>query len=59
MYDSGCETTIQVRTLEEARNILYWKQWRAAMQEEMDSLTSTETWVMADLPAAKRAVGCK
>ncbi|KXJ67887.1 hypothetical protein RP20_CCG008080 [Aedes albopictus] len=33
--------------------------WKAAMQEEYDSLMENGTWVLAELPAGRKAIGSK
>lgn len=33
--------------------------WKAAMQEEIESLTTNSTWSLTELPAGKRAIGSK
>jgi hypothetical protein len=33
--------------------------WKAAMTEEMDSITDNATWELADLPPVFRAIGLK
>jgi len=34
-------------------------QWREAMQREIQALETNETWVIEDMPANKKALGCK
>ncbi|KAM7499356.1 hypothetical protein LguiA_023770 [Lonicera macranthoides] len=33
--------------------------WKSAMDEEMKSLLKNDTWVLTELPAGKKKVGCK
>lgn len=33
--------------------------WCAAMREELEALRKNKTWELSDLPAGKKAVGCK
>ena len=35
------------------------KEWRLAMEAEMDALQKNETWELVDLPNGKKRVGCK
>lgn len=35
------------------------KEWKHAMNEEMDSLIKNKTWNLVSLPEGKRAIGCK
>ena len=35
------------------------KQWRIAMDEEMQSLHKNQTWKLVSLPKGKKAIGCK
>ncbi|KAJ4751619.1 Retroelement pol polyprotein-like [Rhynchospora pubera] len=35
------------------------KNWRDAMQNEIDALERNETWILEDLPPNKSAIGCK
>ena len=44
-------------TLFEASSDENWKQ--QAMNKEMEALKTNETWELVDLPAEKKAMGCK
>lgn len=47
------------KTFKEAMASSQRNQWKQAMAEELDSINSNETWDLVDLPAGRRAVGCK
>ena len=33
--------------------------WKEAINDEMDSLLSNQTWVLVDLPYGSKPMGCK
>lgn len=33
--------------------------WKEAINDEMDSLLSNDTWVLVDLPHSSKLIGCK
>lgn len=33
--------------------------WREAINDEMDSITSNNTWILVDLPTRSKPIGCK
>ena len=35
------------------------REWRLAMESEMDALQKKKTWELVDLPSGKKPVGCK
>ena len=39
--------------------VLSKREWRLAMENEMDALQKSETWELVDLPSGKKPVGCK
>lgn len=47
------------KTVAEAMRSKYWKYWKLAMQEEIDSLIKNNTWLVVDKPGKKKIVGCK
>lgn len=47
------------KTLKQALNCGYNKKWQEAMKEELDTLIKNKTWTVVDLPAGRKAVGCK
>lgn len=47
------------KTYKEAISSVYCNQWIKAMQEELESLRSTKTYELKDLPAGRKAIGCK
>ena len=47
------------KTFEEAmasRDSIFWKE---AINDEMDSILSNNTWVLVDLPTSSKPIGCK
>ena len=47
------------KTFQEAmtsRDATFWKE---AINDEMDSITSNNTWVLVDLSLGSRPIGCK
>ena len=47
------------KTFEEAmasRDSIFWKE---AVNDEMDSILSNNTWVLVDLPTGSKQIGCK
>jgi hypothetical protein len=47
------------RSYQEAMGSPEAAQWQRAMEDEMSSIISNNTWVLAPLPAGRKAVGCK
>ena len=39
-----------------SRDLAFWKE---AMNDEMDSVLSNNTWVLVDLPTGSKPIGCK
>ena len=39
-----------------SRNVAFW---REAVNDEMDSILSNNTWVLVDLPPGSNTIGCK
>jgi hypothetical protein len=46
-------------SLEEALSSTYSDFWREAINDEMDSLISNNTWKLVDLPPCWKTIGCK
>ena len=46
-------------SLEEALSSTYSDFWREAINDEMDSLISNNTWKLVDLPPGWKTIGCK
>ncbi|GJP38233.1 hypothetical protein CLOM_g22699 [Closterium sp. NIES-68] len=46
-------------TIEEALSGPYHKEWRKAIQEELDTLAERGTWVLKELPEERRPVGVR
>ena len=47
------------KTFEESmasRNLAFWKE---AVNDEMNSILSNNTWVLVDLPTSSKPIGCK
>lgn len=44
---------------QEAINCPESEKWLEAMREELESIEKNETWFLTDLPAGRKAVGCK
>lgn len=72
MYEEGsdyvvayallCAQDVEIeepKTVAEARRSKYWKHWRLAMKEEIDSLAKNSTWLIVEKPRKKKIVGCK
>lgn len=70
MFESGdfvayalvCAQDMEVdepRTVAEAMKSKYWKEWKKAMGEEIQSLIKNGTWKLVQKPIRKRMVGCK
>lgn len=54
----ACEI-VEPATFQEARESAQSKEWMAAAQTEYDSLASSKTWELVELPPDRRPVGCK
>ena len=39
-----------------SRDVAFWKE---AVNDEMDSIMSNNTWVLVDLPVGSKPIGCK
>ena len=39
-----------------SRDVVFW---REAVNDEMDSILSNNTWVLVDLPPSSNTIGCK
>ena len=39
-----------------SRDVAFWK---AAINDEMDSILSNNTWILVDLPSGSKPIGCK
>ena len=39
-----------------SRDVAFWKE---AINDEMDSIMSNQTWELADLPLGSKPIGCK
>jgi hypothetical protein len=39
-----------------SRDVAFWKE---AVNDEMDSILSNNTWVLVDLPSGSKPIGCK
>ncbi|KAK4396977.1 Retrovirus-related Pol polyprotein from transposon TNT 1-94 [Sesamum angolense] len=46
-------------TFKDAMASLEAKQWKEAVNSEMDSIVSNRTWVLVDLPSGCTTIGCK
>lgn len=46
-------------TIEELKKREDWNLWKAAIEEEMDSLRHNGTWTLTPLPKGRRAITCK
>ncbi|GJT93061.1 retrotransposon protein, putative, ty1-copia subclass [Tanacetum coccineum] len=53
------EDTHEPLTYQEAVACEDSSKWKAAMEEEMDSLRKNKTWVLVDHPAGQKLVSCK
>lgn len=60
-YACTAETTIQEepKTLKQAFASPHRVEWKKAMEEELGSIEANETWDLVELPAGRRAIGCK
>lgn len=47
------------RNLKEVMNSNEKEQWKVAMQEELKSLHTNDTWILTDLPKDRKAIGCR
>ena len=47
------------QSLKEAMESEDWPRWKAAMEEELQTLGSRKTWELVELPANKKAIGVK
>ena len=72
MYEEGgdyvvayvllCAQDVEIeepKTVAEAMISKYWKYWKLAMKEEIDSLAKNNKWLVVDKPGRKKIVGCK
>lgn len=65
--DVAAYTLVMADTVEEDEHLTYGeairskneKKWKAAFDEEMDSLEKNETWDLIDQPEGERTIGCK
>lgn len=65
--EGSCDTEIEANLVEvvkpqsvvEALNSPQASQWKSAMQEELDSLESRNTWQLSELPKDKKCIGCR
>ncbi|GJS54337.1 retrotransposon protein, putative, ty1-copia subclass [Tanacetum coccineum] len=53
------EDTHEPLTYQEAVSCEDSSKWKAAMEEEMDSLRKNKTWVLVDHPAGQKLMSCK
>lgn len=53
------EEQVEPRTLAEALGCDKNKEWKIAMEEELKSHASNGTWELTELPAGRKAVGCR
>jgi transposase InsO family protein len=59
MYSAKAEEKFEPRTYTEAMNHEESKQWLEAMQKELEAIKENDTWIMADLPKGRKAIGSK
>ncbi|GJV97416.1 putative RNA-directed DNA polymerase [Tanacetum coccineum] len=55
-YASSLNKSVEPRTYQEA---ILDVNWVNAMNEEMKALNENQTWTLTDLPAGRKAIGCK
>lgn len=53
------EEIMEPQSFDEAKNSPHAKEWMAAMQQEHQSLIDNKTWELVELPADRKAIGCK
>ncbi|GKG53540.1 hypothetical protein Tco_0554940, partial [Tanacetum coccineum] len=53
------EDTLEPLTYQEAITCEDSSKWKAAMEEEIDSLRKNKTWELVDLPAGQKLVSSK
>lgn len=59
MYKVKSDEKFEPRTYNEAINCKESQQWLEAMKKELNAIEENETWIVADLPKGRRAVGSK
>ena len=52
LFSDGCE----LKSYDEALKAENSSNWESAMQDEMDSLMSNQTWELTELPKGKKAL---
>ncbi|XP_021771703.1 uncharacterized protein LOC110735827 [Chenopodium quinoa] len=55
-FIAAVDTVVEPRNFKEA---MQDEGWREAMQKEISALEDNETWIMEELPAGKKALGCR
>lgn len=50
---------IEPRNLKEALRSPQFTEWKSAIMEELDSLTSRKTWEVTELPRGRKCLGCR